>query len=191
VLGVRQLLILRDAFIESSKGSFVRIAGKLVAGDNTLQQWTMSFREALKNEYLDEYALGKGGFVNMTQADFGSVGGMLRNQYGYLDKFAQDIADGKLSEAQIRNRSRMYADSATQAFERGKTRAQGVPELPAYPGDGSTACGSNCKCAWLIVETETTFECTWKLDVSATHCEDCLERSQSWAPYVVLKPVTG
>jgi hypothetical protein len=188
IIGKKQLLTLRDSYIESQKAGFERLATKLSNGDITIQRWQSDFREALKDTYINEYAVGRGGRHNFTQQDYGSVGGMLGNQYRYLDNFAEQIARGELSTAQIQMRSRMYVDSATQAFERGRGRAMGVPELPAYPGDGSTQCKSNCKCSWQIVEAEATWDCTWKLGI-AEHCPDCVDRASRWAPYQIAKPL--
>ena len=104
------------------------------------RDWHEMMREEIKREYIREYMLGRGGRGSMTQADWGSVGGMLADQYRYLKDFAKLVSEGKLSEAQIRARSAMYINSAREGFERGQARAFGIPELPAYPGDGQTIC---------------------------------------------------
>jgi len=60
--------------------------------------WESMMRQELKTAYIQEYILGRGGLAQMTQADWGSIGGMLSEQYKYLDKFALEVADGQLSE---------------------------------------------------------------------------------------------
>jgi len=141
------------------------------------RDWHAQMREEIKQEYIRQYLLGRGGRAQMTSVDWGSIGGMLgRDQYVYLRKFAQEVAEGKLSEAQIRARSAMYISSAREAFERAHARvaeeagydkecwivnpmiencedcltfqAEGWQELGYFPtpADGSTRCLVNCGC---------------------------------------------
>jgi hypothetical protein len=184
-IGIRQMLPLRDVFVESQKSRVDDLAGRFVRGEINRAEWVDQFKQVLRTTYKDEYALAIGGRNNMTQRDYGIIGSELRGQYQYLYKFADQIEAGQLTEAQIRIRSRMYVDSATQAFERGHTESLGVPKLPAYPGDGSTQCRSNCKCHWELAEQPTHWEATWKLGL-AEHCPDCVQRSTDWAPLVSM-----
>ena len=132
-------------------------------------------RQELKEEYIRQYLLGIGGREQMTPADWGSIGGMLREQYRYLDAFVAEIAAGELAPGSILLRVRMYANSAREAYERAHLKnanALGMLEelwvlgdaehcddcitysemgwepigsFP-FPGDGSTECLTNCKC---------------------------------------------
>ena len=115
---------------------------------------------------------------------------MLRDQYHHLDGFAADIAAGRLSEAQIRARARMYVDAGHLAFERGRAEAFGMPTLPAYPGDGQTACLTRCWCSWdhvPVIEQGVLigWDSTWKLENRVDHCEDCPKNAKLWAPLFV------
>jgi len=150
-------------------GAFVS-AGQLAPAD-----WNTLVREELKQEYVRQYLLGIGGREQMTAANWGSIGGMLADQYRYLDGFAAEIAAGDLSQAQIQARLRMYVNSAREAYERAHQRAAqkagydeerwvlGVAEhcddCLAYeamgwqpigtfplPGSGATRCLTNCAC---------------------------------------------
>lgn len=182
-IGVRQMLPLRDTFVEAQKGTVDRINGRLLAREIDTGQWVREFKDLLRTTYKEEYALGIGGRNNMTASDYGRIGADLRQQYGHLYKFAEQIENGQLTEGQIRMRSRMYVDSATQAFEKGRTKSLGAPPLPAYPGDGSTQCHSNCKCSWDIQRDERRTLAYWRLGL-AEHCPDCDDRSRKWAPLV-------
>lgn len=146
--------------------------------------WRNAMRQEIKDEYIRQYLLGRGGRDQMTATDWGSVGGMLKEQYGHLDAFAAQVDAGALSEGQIRARARMYVASAREAFERANGRAQGVPAMPAYPGDGSTVCLTNCKCTWVFEQAETGWLCYWQLG-RADHCDDCLGRAGEWNPLFV------
>lgn len=95
-----------------------------------------------------------------------------------------------LHEAQIAARSRMYVSSAREAFERGKRRAAGAPELPAYPADGSTICKSRCQCGWQLEEVKDAdgntiaWNAYWRLS-PVESCETCLGRGATWNPLVI------
>ena len=164
------------------------LAGQLASQSISLNQWETAMREVLKRGYSDAYLLGRGGRNAMTFVDWGSVGGQLSNQYRYLRGFREAVAAGNMTEAQIAYRSRLYVASMTQSIERARTRAVGVPMLPAYPGDGQTVCGTNCKCDWLIEDMGDEWHCTWNLN-PAEHCPDCIENSQKWNPLII--PKTG
>lgn len=116
------------------------LASMQAQGQINLPDWQTLMRQEMKDEYIQQYELARGGLQQMTPQDWGSIGGMLADQYRFLGPFAQEIADGNLTEAQIAQRSRMYINSAREAASRANMRARGWPELPAHPGDGSTVC---------------------------------------------------
>ena len=175
--------ILRDRFVymHEQSGWLQGVSKRLVDGEVRIDRWVLDFRQRLKKTYIDQYVLSRGGRQAMTQSDWGRVGRMLRDRYGYLNRFAEDIKTGSLSNKQIAARGELYFKSARQAFERGKEASAGMPRLPAYPGDGSTVCLSNCQCHWDVQETEGEWLATWTLG-AAEHCPDCIERSNDWAP---------
>lgn len=178
-----------QAIIDTS-GPATDTLAKLVAEARlSPEDWRLLMRQEIKMEYIGEYILGRGGLPQMIPEDWGSLGGMLREQYEWLDGFYDQVARGELSEAQIAARSRMYVRSAREGHERANGRAWGDPPLPAYPGDGSTACKTNCACSWDIRSAEATEEgmswtCHWTLGI-ADHCADCLTRSEEWNPLIV------
>jgi hypothetical protein len=185
-LSASSAISMRDGYQEARKEVANDLADSLTAGDITVQQYVLRMRDEIKATYIAEYMLGKGGRHNMTQSDWGSLGNQLRNQYGYLQNFAQEIAAGQLSDAQIAARGRMYFASATQAFERAQTSARGIPPLPQYPADGNTICKTNCKCRLRFVEKDDAWEVFWTLG-TAEHCPDCLELAAAWNPLIVPK----
>jgi hypothetical protein len=158
----------------------------LLSHNIDLQQWVLEMRRQTKTAYINEYLLARGGRGNMTQRDWGRLGGLLKRQYEYIQNFARDIDAGKASGGQIRTRARMYVNGATQAFERAKAESQGLPRLPQYPGDGQTQCRSNCQCGLHYEETDTHWNVFWRLGV-AEHCPDCVRLAEEWKPLVVQK----
>lgn len=166
------------------------VTNQLLENRINAAQWEAVMRQSLKENYIQQYLLGVGGKNNLTQADFGSIGGMLAEQYKYLRNFAQQIENGELTPKEIMRRAMMYANSAREAWNRARGRAHGIPEgaLPDYPGSGNTECLTNCKCHWEIDEDSTEWRAYWTLGyVKTEHCFDCVQRSKEWAPYIIPK----
>lgn len=176
--------------IRASSAATDFLASFLADGTLPAADWYRLMRQEIKEEVIRQYLLGRGGRAQMAAADWGSCGGMVREQYGWLEGFYDKIKAGELSEAQIRARAAMYVRSGREAFERGKARAFGLPELPAYPGDGQTVCLTNCYCNWRIEEVFDEdgnfngWDCFWELN-PAEHCDDCIENHEKWHPLFV------
>lgn len=186
VLEFNNLVVLRDTFTDRAMLQSDRlITSLMVNGDIKIQQWEREMRDLIRQTYRAMYELAVGGRENMTQADYGRLGGMLQEQYRYLHNFAADLADGKLTLAQAQNRARMYIESSTQAFERAQAANYGIT-LPQYPGDGTTQCRANCRCHWEIKSRKKEWACYWRLG-QAEHCPDCLEAKSLYNPYIILK----
>lgn len=186
-IGQTQMLALRDTYASAKAVMAQELAVRVATNDITLGQWQRQMRLDVKRSFIDQYVLGRGGRGTMTQADWGRTGAMIKNQYNFLDGFASAIAGGELSEDQIAARSKLYHNASTQAYERGSAIAHGAPPLPYYPGDGSTECHTNCRCHWDIQETPEGWACFWIIDPAAEHCVDCVARSESDAPRMVLR----
>lgn len=187
-VGQAKMLTLRDEFIDARKGHTNDLANQLATGAINLNQWTVAMRQEIKDNFICQYTLAHGGRNTLTQADYGRLGQMIKGQYQYLDNFAADIASGKFTEQALAARARMYIEASSHAFERGKVLQTGMPDLPAYPGDGNTRCLSNCKCSWQIKETDTAWEATWTLGL-AEHCDDCISNAGRWNPLVMTKGI--
>jgi len=173
---------------EITKRDTDELADRLANGEITIQRWLLDMRQEIKEAYVAEYTTAKGGQKNMTFSDYGRIGNMLapRGQYARLQAFADKIANGEKSLAQIKANARQYIASSTQAFERGRAAAVGLT-LPEYPADGSQTCLSNCRCVWRIVERSDAWHCTWKVNSAAEHCDSCVENSRRWSPLIISK----
>lgn len=179
------MLGLRDTFSARQAEKVKDLASKVSSG-LTVAEWERDMRAIIRTSTIDQYVLGRGGRHAMTPADWGRVGRMVREQYKYASAFAAEIAAGKLSEAQIAARARLYMASSTAAFERGRAASFRGLKLPAYPADGSQECLANCKCHWEIEELDDRFEATWVLGV-ADHCATCVRNAGEWSPFVQVK----
>lgn len=185
-IGERQMVAVRDQWVTAAKARTDALASQYARGTLNLQQWQAGMRQEICVNFVNEYMLGRGGRNNMTPGDWGRIGQRVQVQYRYLESFAAEISTGRLSDAQIAARARMYVEASSQAYERGNAAARGAPDLPHYPGDGSTQCRSNCKCHWRITETETEWRCYWQIS-PVENCGDCLTRAGQWNPLVIAK----
>lgn len=174
-LSHQTVLALVDRFIAVHADQAGALVGLLVEKRLTVADWELAMRSVIKTNYIQQYVLAKGGLSNMTQADWGRIGGYLKDQYRYLHRFAQEIAAGRLSPGQIEMRARMYMHAAREAFEKvmqmnardvgmeeevwvlGEAEhcqdcvgfaAQGWQPIGTFPipGAGATQCLTNCQC---------------------------------------------
>jgi len=111
-----------DKSIASTGAVADTLANLVSSGRLAPVDWNVLMRQHIKDEYIRQYITAVGGRANMTKADWGRMGGMLKEQYGYLDGFYKQVQGGNLTEGQIKSRARMYINSAREAFERGTAK---------------------------------------------------------------------
>lgn len=125
--------------ISGSRQRVNQIGRSLAVGDISLADWQTQMRDELKIIHTMAGAIGKGGWQNMTQADWGAVGQISREQYGYLQRFAIDIETGRqpitrpdgTPNGQFLRRADMYSQAGrgTQAqIERRTANQSGATE---------------------------------------------------------------
>lgn len=92
------------------------LAQDAVEGRITPAVFQQAMVSELRNAYNANAALGIGGFQRMTAEAYGRNGGILQGEYQHLARFAQDIADGKLTVAQAQARARLYGGKAYSRY---------------------------------------------------------------------------
>jgi hypothetical protein len=106
-----------------------RITTSLLRGDLTLPQWEKSMAERIKTLHIQSYLLGKGGTLNYVHSrDSATLTPIIETQYKYLRRFSEDIRDGKLTPARMKQRAKMYADAGWQTQEHGRAIAHSEAE---------------------------------------------------------------
>ena len=191
-LDLSTMSVLYDRFDQNIERNMRNHAGTA----NDPDAWFKAMQGDIRTSYVDGYVLGHGGRDTMTHADWGRLGAMTRKQYAYLQRFQADIINGRytdpetgeLNQRAIAARSQLYARSARQAYERGRVLGQGCPDLPAYPGDGSTECLANCRCLLDIRRTLIGWDCHWIVAGDEHSCETCESRGVQWSPLQVSDP---
>lgn len=193
-----------DQDLDESEKRVNELVALLILGTLTPLAFEAMMRQEIEDVYIRQYAIGRGLLSGeaLGESEIENVlRGLLEFQFDKLHNFVLEIIDGKLSAAQIAARARLYISSAGQAFERGRGVRLGWPELPAYRGDGSTLCLTNCRCYWSGHRVGNVWHFFWNLDYLAEHCSSpliddkgrpvgCLEREVIWRPLVVAPPLT-
>lgn len=157
------------------------LADKMLSGELSVPQWGQAFRENLKRITIRQYSLGRGGVAQLADTDYGSIGQYLKGQYEVFKGFYADVLNGELTPAQIKARSRQYANATRVQYEAGKQAAHEIV-LPALPGDGSTECHEGDLCSWRIEVRNTRDTLAyWDLG-NGEHCPQCLLRNRKWYP---------
>lgn len=117
--------------IDYHANEITRLTNALVGERITLELWERGMAAELKSLYLQQTALAKGGWQNVTPADKRRVTMLLREQFTYLDRFANDIAAGRLSAAQILWRAGLYPLAGRQSYWKARDdamRKQGLTQ---------------------------------------------------------------
>jgi len=158
------------------------LAERLFTGEITIGEWQESFKDILRQYYSSSAAIGKGGWDNMTWADWGRLGPEMQKQYKYLQGFAERISDNRddISLKYIKARARLYGEGAGLPAALMEAGVVFEHFLPWLPKDGSTECLNRCHCRWVntIIRTEGQWQfvkSVWKLG-EADHCGTCIGR---------------
>lgn len=106
-----------NTIIARSKAELRSLAQQAASGELGLTDFQSRMAGELKNLHLTATAAAKGGWGQLTQADFGRVGAELRFQYERLELFVRHIEAGDLSAKQITARTEMYIAAANGTYE--------------------------------------------------------------------------
>lgn len=100
-----------------------KLGDSLLSNEITLKQWQEQFANQLKTLHTQQFLLGVGGDSQIVDDDFKTISEKLINQYEYLQNFATELTQGKVSPAQFKNRTRMYALASKISFFAGEIAA--------------------------------------------------------------------
>lgn len=136
------------------------LAERLIAGQISVAEWQAAMREFIRTIHRQAAIVAMGGAENVTFSVWGYVGHLVKNQYRYLDGFAQDIINNPDAwlNGRLLVRMRLYERAEWGAFEELIRRHR--------------------------IEQGFTEEMR-ELGV-ADHCDDCLQWAGKWAPIGTL-----
>lgn len=89
----------------------------LVSGTIDINEWLDTMTDLVKRSHLVSAAAQRGGWAQMSPADFGRVGRIVRDQYSYLRTFAEQIESGKQPlDGNLIRRAALYAQAGRDTF---------------------------------------------------------------------------
>jgi hypothetical protein len=163
-LGKEAVGKLVDSRIDQLEANLRRYTRMLADGNLTLDQWQGSVREAIKNAHIQAALIGYGGKDEMGSAEYGRIGQRLRAEYTYLQGFARDLLDGRISNPMALARVGLYAQSVRGSYWQGtelRQQQQGFSLMKR------------------------------KLDGQAQHCQDCLDYAARGIVPIGTLPLPG
>jgi hypothetical protein len=148
-----------DRIIEASQRRVLDATQSMRAGTIDVGEWDAVMRQEIKRTQLSTEALLRGGWQQMTPADFGRVGAAVRKQYKFLDNFIAEIRSGKqIADGTLFNRAKMYPASARVQFHENQTAmldALGYTEERnvLHPAEHCVGCLDMSALVWVPIGT--------------------------------------
>jgi hypothetical protein len=82
-----------------------------------LGAWEEQTRNGLRKLHTYQYFLGIGGEGNFIPSDRGVLNNKLKQEWGYLRNFAEQLNNGELSESQFLYRANLYVNSTDNTYK--------------------------------------------------------------------------
>lgn len=109
--------------VTTSQGNIAVITEQLQAGSINLAEWQLAMESEIKVIHTASAASARGGWAQMTQADWGWVGQRVRAQYEFLNNFAAQISNGQQPlNGRALLRAKMYAQAGRSTFQEMRRR---------------------------------------------------------------------
>ena len=106
--------------VQRAENELVFIADEVRAGRMALADAQAEIQQRLKTIHLATLALSQGGWAQMAPADYGRVGGILKREYRYLNRFLVGVDEGDIKlDGGFPRRMRLYARAARNTYFRG------------------------------------------------------------------------
>jgi hypothetical protein len=156
---------------EEGRKRVTKHAEDLKAGRINLPEWIIRMKSDIKSQHLLSAGIAQGGKAQLSPAALGRIGAQVRVQYGYLQAYARQIANGQ--KPVQASRSALYINASRQTFSEAERRMQrdagvkfernelnasesceecraeankGVVPIGTLTPIGSRICKSNCLC---------------------------------------------
>jgi hypothetical protein len=112
-----------ELIIDASGARMNLLTDQLIAEQISLAEWQIGMMEEIKTAHTAAAAAARGGWAQMSQADWGATGRLIRDQYDFLRNFAGEIASGKQRlDGTARVRTQLYAQAPRGTFEEMRRR---------------------------------------------------------------------
>lgn len=171
-----------DAFLANADRDARALAERLRSRKISLRRWEVEMRQLVKRSHLANAAIAKGGRMQLSPADYGRVGQIVRAEYGYLAKFAKEIRRGLPLDGRFLRRVELYTEAGRITYhqvERAEMRtrgfdleenilavadhcdgcldatARGRVAIGSLPPVGRRTCRSRCRCRIRYFRSDT------------------------------------
>lgn len=191
VLTEREMLSIRNTIADGMTEESAGLATKLVTKVISLAEWARDFAKLLTNGIASAFMFGRGGKAAMDETATATLSGLIADQHGYAKDFVKAIA-AELDNAEpqlgfVAARSELYSGAAVNGFHVGQSLDYGF-SFEAYPADGTSECGGNCRCELIITdENESNWAVTWQTVGDFKVCPTCEDRGVKWVNVLVPK----
>jgi len=153
-----------DSALESAGKRIDALANQLRAGSIDLVTWEVRMRREVKIVSVYGGASAKGGFAQMTEADYGRVGRYVQDQYRYLRGFMRDVATGKQPlNGTLNARAQLYSAAGRPLYhriEKAEMTVRGYTERRSlrHSGDSCGGCVQAAARGWLPINDPSQTE---------------------------------
>lgn len=107
-----------DRMIASQRALMPGLTERLFKGDVAIGEWQSEMEGIIKLLHVANAAAAKGGFANLTRGDLGRVSRIVRSEYTFLARFAQQLASGEQAlNGRVLTRANSYMESARHTYE--------------------------------------------------------------------------
>lgn len=121
-----------DKALDNVTDRLVLLAGQFRSGVIDGRTWQVESMSLIKQVHLIGGALEKGGWQNMTQSDFGRIGQIIRQEYGWFNNLVKQLESGQQRlDGTLDSRMRLYGQAGRgtyHKFEREDRFTQGYDE---------------------------------------------------------------
>jgi len=134
-----------DRALANAQRRITELSERLRTNGISLDRWQVDMRRAIKQVHLYSAAAARGGWAQMTRADYLGVEQVLREQYRYLNGFASEIADGLPLDGRFLRRVALYAGAARRMYHAAhqdemESRNFTEERSVRHPGDSCNGC---------------------------------------------------
>ncbi len=106
-----------DSYIDNAQDTPTALYNLIRTNQISVADWQLQMRDHIKDVNLNAAISATGGRDQMTQADWGRAGQIIRGQYDFLDNFAEQIANGMPIDGRTLQRMKMYTDAGVSTHE--------------------------------------------------------------------------
>ena len=106
-----------DAVADASSERMAALAQRLRAGSMPLAEFQAGMMAEVRVAHLANGIAAYGGVDQLSQANYGFMGRLIRDEYARVRTFAADIAEGRQPlDGRLDNRAKMYGAQSRQTF---------------------------------------------------------------------------